>query len=233
MYDAYTVEGFKIISEAVQYNQSIKYIVVRHSMADDLRVKGLLSSAEKKGISVFTVAEREFSKLSSMETPPGLLAVVNKNRESIEENKPCLILDSIKDPGNLGMIIRTSDWFGINNIILGKGTVEVHNPKTLQSSMGSMFHVNTMQNQDLISTIKKLKNAGYNIVATSLDGNEKIPPVTDGKYAIIMGSESFGISRDVLQLADYKYRIPGFGRAESLNVSVAAGIVLYEITRKK
>lgn len=229
----YVIEGFKMTTEAIADGEDIYFIAVDDSpeMADKNRE--IISMAEKKSIKIYFAGKSEFAQLSSLETAPGVLAVIKKKKEFVAETKPYLILDSIKDPGNLGTIIRTADWFGFENIVIGDESVDVYNQKTLQSTMGSVFHVNFLQNQNLVEFIGKLKGKGYKIIATSLVGSKDKPELKDKKFAIVMGSESFGLGDEILKLADYSYKIPGFGKAESLNVAVATGIMLYDFSSNR
>lgn len=229
-YDQYVVEGFKMVGEAFEADQDIDFIVVVESIKDDKKTKSLLSFAEKESVPVYHTDEKEFYKLSSLETPPGILAVIYKIKEYVTENVPYLILDCIKDPGNLGTIIRTADWFGFENIVIGAGSVDMYNPKVLQSTMGSVFHVNFVQNQDLSIFVRDLKNKGYRIIATSPDGDEDEVKIHQNRFAVIMGSETIGINKEILEWVDYRYRIPGRDKAESLNVAVAAGVILSKLT---
>ncbi len=231
-YNQYVVEGFKMVEEAFKSNQQMDFIVIDGSIKDDKKVGGLLSFAEKRVVPIYDVEERGFYKLSSLETPPGILVVIEKKEEFVAENRPYLILDCIKDPGNLGTIIRTADWFGFENIVIGEGSVDMYNPKVLQSTMGSLFHIKFIQNQDLSAFIRDLKKKDYQIIATSPDGDEDEVKIHQNQFAVIMGSETVGINKDILELADHRYRIPGRGKAESLNVAVATGIVLSKLATK-
>lgn len=231
-YNEYIIEGFKMIEEAFEANQQVAFIVINESVINDRRARKISSLAEKGSAGMYHVDEKEFDKLSSLETPPGILAIIEKKGEFVEENRPLLILDAIKDPGNLGTIIRTADWFGLDNVVIGKGSVDVYNSKVLQATMGSVFHVNFIQDQDVLTLIRELKKKGYTIIATSLEGVEDEPVIQENRFAVIMGSEASGVKRDVLELVDHAYRIPGRGKAESLNVAVAAGIILSKVSSK-
>lgn len=234
-YGEFVIEGFKIVEEAIKSNQPIEFIVLKESLSGDFKIGELL---KKNKANIYFADEKDFKQISSLETPPGILVVLRHVRTSETlrqtqgKNVPFLILDSIKDPGNLGTIIRTADWFGFENIVVGDDSVDVYNPKVLQSTMGSIFHINFEQNKNTIELIGKLKNDGYKIIATDLAGNDKKPAFRDDKFAIVIGSESFGINKEILKMADYKYKISGTGKAESLNAAVATGIVLYEFSQK-
>jgi len=226
-YGLFAVEGFKVVSELLKSTITIKYIVITGSLANDDKVKELMSLASKDNVPVYVVKDKEYNKLSFLDTPPGVMGVGEKLESIIYPDENYLILDEIKDPGNLGTIIRTADWFGLKNIIISKNSVDVYNPKVVQSTMGSLFRLNIAIDQDLNEFVNDLK--GYKIIATSLDGSSELPNLKNEKYAIIMGSESNGINKELLKLATDLYKIPGEGNAESLNVAVATGIVLSKI----
>jgi TrmH family RNA methyltransferase len=171
----------------------------------------------------------ELKKISPSTTPQGAVAVFNTFPLVEFDNfvPTVLLLDGIQDPGNVGTILRTADWFGVRDIFLSSECADVYNSKTLASSMGSIFHVNFYQNQDLLQVVEDLKKNNYQIIATDSHGKNNI--LADGKKAIIIGSEARGISAELSTLADQHYQIPGSGEAESLNAAVAAGIVMYQI----
>lgn len=228
-YGEFVIEGIKMVEEAIKSGQAISSIIIQESIEKDFKIKELL---KKIKTDIYLANEKDFKQISSLETPPGILAVLKKRKERIDGDKTILILDSIKDPGNLGTIIRTADWFGFENIIMGKGTADIYNTKVLQSTMGSIFHVNFIEDEDLFGFIKNLKAEGYKIIATALEGENKKPVLKNEKFAIVMGSETFGINKEILKFADLKYKITGTGKAESLNVAVATGIVLFEFSSK-
>jgi TrmH family RNA methyltransferase len=138
-----------------------------------------------------------------------------------------LVLDGIQDPGNLGTIIRTADWFGVRHIICGVGTADCYNPKVIQSTMGSIFRVSLFY-EDLNSFLAR--NRGITIAATSLDGEPLRPSEKWESLFLVIGNESQGVQKEILDMADRKILIPRTGHGESLNAAVATGIVLYELT---
>lgn len=174
----------------------------------------------------------ELKKISPSTTPQGAVAIFN-TFPVLEFNNfahTVLLLDGIQDPGNVGTILRTADWFGVRDVFLSAECADVYNSKTIASSMGSIFHINFYQNQNLKLIIENLKKNKYQIIAT--DSHGKNDTLLAGKIAIIIGSEARGISPELSTLADQHYQIPGNGEAESLNAAVAAGIMLYKINSK-
>jgi TrmH family RNA methyltransferase len=179
------------------------------------------------GPQVFTVKDFELDKISLLTTANNVLAVFKKKATAafIPENKITLVLDGIQDPGNFGTIIRTADWFGIENIVCSPACADMYNPKVVQSTMGSLSRINIVY-----TNIEEwLQQTGINKYAAALHGT----PVNDCKKlteaVIIIGNEGKGISDAVMQLTNEKITIPKIGEAESLNAAVATGIILAQV----
>ena len=175
---------------------------------------------------------KDISDIKSTETFPGVMAIVEMPEMSfkdIENSENVVLLDGVKDPGNLGTIIRTADWFGVSSIILGKDSVDPYNEKTVRSTMGSIFRTNIFRSENSAKTIEKLKSVGFKVNALTMNGKNISELKTKGKNLYIFGSESHGIDKKIESLADSSYTIPGNGRAESLNLGVSVGIVLSKI----
>jgi TrmH family RNA methyltransferase len=178
----------------------------------------------------------EFIKLTDMVTPQGIAAVFNKKKLAFNpahiKSRIVIALDNISDPGNVGTILRTCDWFGITEVLLSTGCADICNPKTLRASMGSVFHVNTYENNDLGDALPLLKQTGYKIYCTDTKGDSIYDSDFPDKTALVFSNEAKGASEAVIKNMDRQITIPGTGKAESLNVSTAAGIVLAELQRK-
>lgn len=175
---------------------------------------------------VTEITETELERISQLTTANKVLAIVRQFDEDIEiktKGKITLVLDAIQDPGNLGTIIRTADWFGINQIVCSHDTAEVYNPKVVQATMGSIARVKIIY-RDLQEWLAEQKE--IMIYATTLDGQDvsAVKKIKEG--IIIFGNESKGISPDLLELATVILTIPRKGKAESLNAAVAVGVVL-------
>jgi TrmH family RNA methyltransferase len=145
-----------------------------------------------------------------------------------------LIVDGVRDPGNLGTIIRTAHACGVNGVFLIKGTVDQFNPKVLRSAAGSIFHVPVIMLDDTEQIIIDLKKAGINVIISHLQG-DKYPFNVDLKepIAIVVGNEAFGVNPKLADICNNLVKIPMPGNAESLNVAVAAGILMYEVVRQR
>jgi TrmH family RNA methyltransferase len=193
-----------------------------------------LSSNEKmlkqySGLEIFTVKDFELEKISLLTASNNVLAVFKKKVQAVPvdiNGKITLVLDTIQDPGNLGTIIRTADWFGIENIICSPACADMYNPKVVQSTMGSLARVNIFYTEleEWLHKNKKIKK-----YASALDG-KNINQLKNIKEAIIIiGNEGKGISDAVMHAVDEKITIPKTGDAESLNAAVATGIILSQL----
>ncbi|WP_319370726.1 RNA methyltransferase [uncultured Ilyobacter sp.] len=178
----------------------------------------------------YILSEALFNELSSQENSQGILLIYSMCESSIETiGHNIVVLDRIQDPGNLGTIIRVADAAGYRDIILLKGSVDVYNEKTVRSSMGSLFNMNFIYMEEE-EVIKFIDQENYKSTVTAL--REDAIPYTDiipgSKNAIIFGNEGQGVSERIIESSHSKVIIPIYGLAESLNVAVAAGIVLYK-----
>jgi RNA methyltransferase, TrmH family len=134
--------------------------------------------------------------------------------------------DHIGDPGNLGTVLRACDWFGVDAVILSRGCVSLYNEKVIRSTVGSIFHMKVIEEIDFYSQIPIMKENGFRIIATTLNGKPFNSFQYPSKTVLIFGSEAHGISPELIKLADEELSIPNFGRAESLNVGIACGVFL-------
>lgn len=189
---------------------------------------------------VIEIAQDELNKISAQKNPNQILALINipdtpaLNPEIFNANL-VIMLDGINDPGNLGTIIRTSEWFGINHIICSENCADVYNPKVVQATMGSVFRVNVWY-EPLKSVLQTL-TAEIPVYGTLLEGKNIYQTDLSETGLVIIGSESHGISPELLPFITNRIRIPGYPSdnavsAESLNASVAAAIVINEFRRR-
>ncbi|MFB6226152.1 MAG: TrmH family RNA methyltransferase [Candidatus Paceibacteria bacterium] len=230
-YGEYLVEGEKGVMEAISGSSEVIMLVIEEKMEKDY--EKMLNLAKNKGISVGKSDKKQAQKIKTTETFPGVLAIVKAEKRSVsdlENGKPVICLDRISDPGNLGTIIRTANWFGINNILISEGSVEARNEKVVRSSMGSFFHVDIVETNDVKKDLKKLKEGGYKLFGLDLKGRkisntEKL----DKKAVYIFGNESHGLADEIENMLDARYTIEGSGEAESLNIGVSAGIVFFNM----
>lgn len=231
----YLIEGIKLIKEAVEEKAKIKLIVVCEESIEDGDIDQKLLYEIAKYDCIY-VNKKVFSILTDVQNPQGILAVIEKknNEEDINYKEDIIVvLDGIQDPGNLGTILRTIDSAGLSQVIVSKETADSYNPKVVRSTMGAIFRVNVIESEDLLQTLKNLKKHKYKIMATSLETNNSVYDVEYNKKVIVIGNEANGVSKNVLEYADEKIKIPMLGKTESLNASVATSIILYEYVRRK
>lgn len=185
------------------------------------------------------VADNVFKSVSDTQTPQGILAVVAMPEYSLEEllagdKTHLLILESIQDPGNLGTMVRTGEGAGVTGIIMNKTTVDLFNPKTIRSTMGSIYRVPFYVTEDLADTIKDLQEKGISLYAAHLKGehayDEEDYTMASG---FLIGNEGNGLSDEIAKLADVYIKIPMEGQVESLNAAISATLLMYEANRQR
>lgn len=226
----YLIEGFRLVEEALKAKANIETIFYIEDIEE--KAINIINKYNYKG-KIFKLNKSLFLEICETENPQGLLAVVlMNNTNTVLNGEFYLLCDKVQDPGNLGTIIRTAHASGIDGVILTKGTVDIYNDKTIRSTMGSIFYVPIIQDENL-NVIRELKEKGFSIVATSLEGkNDFFDEDLTGKVVITVGNEGNGVSKEVYDISDKMVKIPMPGGAESLNVGVATSIILYERVRQ-
>lgn len=210
----FVVEGEKIVNEIIK---------------SDWQIHSIYASSDWEGKNATIISKSDLCRISNQKSPNKVLALVRiKENFSSISSDTILALDSVKDPGNLGTIIRVADWFGVKSILCSEDCVDYFNPKVIQSSMGSFLRVG-IKYANLINTFKLYPK--HEILATVLNGTPINNITTKNKKIIVLGSESNGIKREILEKANQKITIPKseFSKAESLNVSIASAIVLSKL----
>lgn len=231
----YVIEGIKLVAEAIQEKAPIKQIILCDDCEkNDTIPKDLMYEIAK--YECIYVTEKIFKYVSEVQTPQGILAIIERNKKDtqIDYTQDIIVaLDEIQDPGNLGTILRTVDSIGLTQILVSKGTADVYNPKVVRSTMGAIFRVKIIECEDLKQELKDIKKHKFKIVASSLQTQNTIYDIHYNKKVIIIGNEANGVSEEIQKLADEKIKIPMLGKTESLNASVATGIILYEYVRQR
>jgi RNA methyltransferase, TrmH family len=222
----FVAEGPKIVLEMMQ-SQNCRLV---HCYATREWLKVNESILKGREHLLHEIGEKELERISTLVTPNQVLAVFNKPEfdSRLPKGNLILLLDTIQDPGNLGTIIRTADWFNIRLVVASEDSADLFNPKVVQSAMGSIIRVQMIYT-DLEEYIRV--NSGFQVFASSLEGDDVSEnlPVINGM--LLMGNESRGLSESLLKLAARRIRIPRQGGAESLNVAVATGILLSRMVR--
>ena len=225
-YGRYLIEGKHLVEEALDA-KVVEEIIVSESFEE----YNIVDSFEGE---LIKVTDSVLKSMSDTITSQGIIAVCRTVKKELDINNysKVLILDKIQDPGNLGTIIRTADAFNFDCIILGKGTTSLYGQKVIRSTQGSNFHIDCFDNMDLVELIDEMHE--FNIFATSLKADKYIEQLDNitGKVAVVFGNEGAGVSEEILSKVNNLLKISMPGRAESLNVSIAAGIVMHYISTK-
>ena len=238
----YVVEGVRMVQEIPENLLDAIYFTQpffnSHIMKnDDLLRK--VNQASVKG-RCFVVTEPVLKKMTDTEHPQGIVATVKMRAKTLDDlfgdifdDPLILILEKIQDPGNMGTIIRTAEGAGVTGILVSYDSVDVYSPKVIRSTMGSIFRKNVVVTYDMIGDIQRVKRKGVEIFAMDMDGKPMFDEKLTGPVAFLIGNEGNGLSPEIRDAADKTIRIPMEGRVESLNASVAACLVSYEVMRQR
>ena len=214
-------------------NKKVEKIILQEGFSDN----EILSLIEKRNINVITKQKRDIDRLISGVHQGILLYIPDYQYSSIEtayNDDVVVILDHLEDPHNLGAIIRTCEAAGIRSIILPKDRQVQINATVMKTSVGTLDNMNMISVTNLVNTINKLKDNGFWIVGTALENSVDFKTIDyGGKIALVIGNEGSGISNIVASNCDFLAKIPMYGKTNSLNASVAAGIMIYEIIRNR
>lgn len=231
----FVVEGLKMFEEARDAGLLLKaYVSESFYQAKLHENRNFFTNLDYE-----IIIDSLFQDISETKTPQGILGTVKKAKYRLEDmlNTPdacLLLLEDIRDPGNLGTMIRTAEGAGITGIIFNDSTVDIYNPKVIRSTMGSIYRVPFYQAEDFYGTLDEIKNHEITIFAAHLLG---IPYDTEGSFrskcAILIGNEANGLSDRASQSADIRIKIPMSGKVESLNAAVAAAVLMYEVSRQR
>ena len=216
--NTYLVEGDHLVEEAYKNNLLTKIILLEDTICN-------------YDIEKIYVTKEVMKKLTELDTPNKIIGIVKKNTPLPIGNK-ILILDNIQDPGNLGTIIRSSVAFDIDTIVLSPNTVDIYNPKVIRSTQGMIFYTNIIT-LELKEFINEIKTKNYTIFGTNVRNGKNIKEITlPEKFALVLGNEGQGVSKEIESLCDDNIYIKMSSKCESLNVSVATSILLYEVYNK-
>jgi RNA methyltransferase, TrmH family len=218
--DLFIVEGDKMVQEAIQLQPALIECLCLTEESSLSIPEGLLALS-------FQCSLIDLKSISTLKTPNKSLIVLKKIKRDIQKSPFYLVLDQIQDPGNLGTIIRIADWYGINQIICSKSTVDIYNPKVVQATMGAIYRI-PVHYLDLEKFIPETQLPVYGAL---LEGKNIYKEVLSPQGVLVLGNEGNGISPSIQKLITNPITIPRFGQAESLNVSIATGILISEFFR--
>ncbi len=234
--------GIKLFLEAVKFGAVFKFVILKNdAMFDDEIIKNI-KELQLKGVNVLCVSSQVFEKLTDELSPQGIISVCaffdekhsfsNTVNDSVS-NEKIMIFESIRDPGNVGTIIRNAAAFGIDRLIFSSDCADIYSPKVIRATMGALFKVKIDVVENLKNTVLHLKKNEINILGAAL----KAQSLVLGKYklstqdAVIIGNEGHGISDEILELCDNTLFIPMSENTESLNAAIATAIIMWEISK--
>ncbi|PTL39890.1 TrmH family RNA methyltransferase [Alkalicoccus saliphilus] len=219
----FLVEGEHLVEEALKSNINVKEIIV----VEDRELPKEWAVTE---VEVVRVTERVFQELAETETPQGMIAVCEKPppENMLFESGRYLFLDRIQDPGNLGNLVRTAEAAGLQGVVFGSGCADPYNGKVVRSTQGALFYM-PVQQMDLSEALEHCRANRVPVFGTSLNGSTYSAIAPQESFALLMGNEGSGVDPSLLEQTDHNLYIPVHGRSDSLNVSVAAGILIYHL----
>lgn len=230
----FIVEGVRAVNEALHADAHVEVVVydAAHGIPEGIEMQ------TDKSIEWVAASSEVIAKCTDTVTPQGVFAVVRQLEHKVDNllaaaQPLVVVIDGIQDPGNLGTIIRSADAVGATGVVLGKGTVDVYNPKVVRATMGSLFHLPVVA-ADLLSVLPQVKQHNIPIIGTGLQTDHHCyeEDFTQGAW-IVIGNEARGISEELLPLLDRQIIIPMVGQAESLNAAMATTVILYEALRQR
>lgn len=242
--EVFLAEGVKMFLEAPRERIREIYISESFSIKEEVGTSNGEVGLKLRQVGYEVVSDTVFSKVSDTITPQGILCVVKQNHYNLEQvlafekkqgKEPFyILLEDLQDPGNLGTIFRTGEGAGISGVIMTKGTVDIYNPKTIRATMGSVYRIPFFYVEDIKQTMERLKNEKVTIYAAHLKGEKTYDELCfEEGTAFLIGNEGNGLKKETADYADRNMLIPMEGKVESLNASMAAGILMYETQRQR
>lgn len=238
----FVCNGIKLFREAVKFNTKIQYIVINNSSVFEDEVIELIKNEQNKGVNILCVSEAVFDKLSEEKSPQGIITVCkffeNKHTfsnitEKDYSNEKIMLFESIRDPGNIGTILRNAAAFGIDRIILSSDCADIYSSKVIRAAMGAVFKVNIDIVSDIEDAIQILKKCGKRVLGAALNSDSLVLNNIElsTQDAVIIGNEGHGLSKNVLSLCDNTLFIPMCENTESLNAAIATAIIMWEFSK--
>ena len=235
---AFIAEGLNSLKSAMEMtHHPIKEVIVDKDYAELIRETPSLYRISDD-IPIYTCSRKEMESISTEETPQGIVIICSEKEfpfETLETNpsRNLLYLERVSDPGNLGTILRTAAWFGMKQILLSPFSVDLFNTKVIRASAGAIFGMEIYQSVDFDRLFQFAKRKNYKLTAAVPEGGTPINRwKKTGKNIILLGHEAKGLSKEIIEQTDRRISIPPQGNVESLNLAIAAAIILYEIAGK-
>lgn len=230
--DIFVVEGIKMFLEAPR--DRIEKVFISETLFNKKK-----QELQLDGLKVEILSDKVFSYVSDTKTPQGILCIVRQKKTKLEEifrQNPAhlMILENLQDPGNLGTIVRTAEGAGVSGIILSKDCVDIYNPKTIRSTMGSIYRMPFLYVENLEKTIEEVKEQNVKVYAAHLQGKNNYDEENyQTGCAFLIGNEGNGLSQEIAEKADIWVKINMHGQVESLNAAIASSILMFEVCRQR
>lgn len=228
----FIVEGLRMFVEVPE--ERVEKVYISESLYNKKK-----QELKLERFSYEVLSDSVFEHVSDTKTPQGILCIVRQKRYNIKEllemeNPHFMVLDNLQDPGNLGTIVRTAEGAGVNAVFLSKESVDIFNPKTIRSTMGSIYRMPVVYVEDLVTLLDIFKEKGIKSYAAHLEGKNSYDREDyKGGTAILIGNEGNGLRDEVSNAADIWVQIPMQGQVESLNAAIAASILMFEVYRQR
>jgi TrmH family RNA methyltransferase len=228
----FLLEGWRAVGEALSTPAVIELVVVQSRYLDDPDYRRFIREFETRKVDLREGTEQDLARIAETVHSQGIVAVVRQRQWSLDEilkKRPSLLvaLDAVSDPGNMGTVLRSADWFGVDGVLLGKGCVELYNEKVVRSTVGSLVRIPAAEGIELPGAMERLRREGFRCIGTAAEAKDRVTDIDrSSRTVLVFGSEAHGLAQDLRAKMDQLVNIPRYGRAESLNVGVAAGIVL-------
>ncbi len=239
-YEIFVCDGVKLFKEAIEFGANIEYLIIKDDFELSEDIIQLILMCKNKGTKVLIVEKTVFSKITEENSPQGIITVCSflkaKHRrilvsESISSEEKIMMFEAIRDPGNLGTIIRNAAAFGIDRIILSSDCVDIYSHKVIRAAMGALFKLKIDIVSDFVGTIKTLKKSGKRVLSATLGenslllGKEKL----NKNDVIVIGNEGHGLTKEVISSSNDTILIPMENNTESLNAAMASVIFMWEL----
>lgn len=234
----FILEGWRALREALNSPSAIEMVVVQPRYLQDPDYQKIISEIRTRRIPLKEGSELEFQKIADTVHSQGVVALVRQQEHHLDEpafkrGSLLVALDAVADPGNLGTVLRSAAWFGVDGVLLGKGSVELYNEKVVRSTVGALFHMPVVEGVELEQVLPSLKQKGFLIVAASGTAPTVYTEMpVRSRIVIVLGSEAHGLGKGILKEAEMVVKIPRYGNAESLNLGVACGILLASLRER-
>ena len=241
-YELFMCDGTKLVKEAIAFGANIKYIVLREDFSVEKDLEIAIKKCRENGTNILVVSEQIFAKISTENAPQGIIAICSflkdihvrsKIAKNIQKNEKIMMFESVRDPGNIGTIIRNAVAFGLDRIILSSDCADIYSQKVVSAAMGAIFKLKIDIVDDFIGTINELKAQNKEILSATLGEKSLIlgEKALNSNTVVIIGNEGHGLSKDVISISNDTIFIPIKENTESLNAAMASVIFMWELSK--